>query len=120
MIPEFIGELRHCPTCNDMRITGCSACGCGSCYVCHHKFTCRPLDINPIEPIAIPIWSDAIAMLKKHQWSDTAYGSYGSTARRCPECGGQCPQDSLNLGGGRYEKGEGHKEDCKLKKLIED
>ena len=53
-----------------------------------------------------------IDVIKKHQWSGTAYGSGGSTARRCPDCGGIHPDDALHLGGGQYEIGKGHKADC--------
>ena len=60
---------------------------------------------TPVEPIV---------MLRKHQWAGTAYGGYGSTARKCPECGGLHPDDSLNNGGGSYTHGLGHNSGCEL------
>lgn len=36
------GDIKHCPTCNDIRITSCCACGCGSCYTCNFRFCCTP------------------------------------------------------------------------------
>lgn len=56
--------------------------------------------------------------LAKHQWSGTAFGDYGSTARECPECGGLHPDDALNNGGGNYTHGKGHKPDCQLEQQL--
>ncbi|MBK8916335.1 MAG: hypothetical protein IPM64_17360 [Phycisphaerales bacterium] len=59
-------------------------------------------------------------MLDAHQWSGTAYGGYGSTARRCPECLGMHPEDFLNDGGGKYvyAYGKGHKPGCPLNAAL--
>lgn len=62
---------------------------------------------------------DAVVVLRRHQWSGTAYGNYGSTARRCPECGGIHPDDSLNNGGGNYLRGTGHRPGCELAAAID-
>ena len=61
---------------------------------------------------------ELIDMLKKHQWSATAYGGYGSINGKCPECGGTNPDAALNHGEGRYEYGTGHKKYCQLYHLI--
>ena len=39
---KWHGEIKYCPTCNDIRTTTCSACGCGSCLTCRYRFTCMP------------------------------------------------------------------------------
>jgi hypothetical protein len=62
------GEIKHCPTCNDIRITSCCACGCGSCYTCNYRFSCNPtvlsygettvgreIGFNNLMPISTPI-----------------------------------------------------------------
>lgn len=59
-----------------------------------------------------------LEMLRRHQWSATAYGNFGSTARMCPECGGIHPLDCLNNGGGKYITGKGHKDGCELAGLL--
>lgn len=60
-------------------------------------------------------------MLEKHQWAGTSYGSYGSTARTCPECGGMHPKDSIHLGRpGKHREGQGHEESCLLKATLEE
>lgn len=40
------GNVQHCPTCNKTRITSCSACGCGYCYTCNHRFSCNSTTLN--------------------------------------------------------------------------
>ena len=61
---------------------------------------------------------EALSMLRRHQWAGVAHGSYGSSARKCPECGGLHPDDALNAGGGQYILGDGHKPDCQLAAVI--
>ena len=60
----------------------------------------------------------AVPLLAKHQWADTAHGAYGSTARRCPECKGINPEDSLNDGGGRRTHGKGHQPGCAIAEAL--
>lgn len=65
----------------------------------------------------VPIWW---RMLDKHQWADTAHGAYGTTAPRCPECGGMKPGTSIHNGASydQYIKGEGHREDCAIAEAL--
>lgn len=42
------GEIKMCPDCKTLRDTTCSACGCGSCVVCNHRWTCMPITPTPI------------------------------------------------------------------------
>jgi hypothetical protein len=37
-----VGHIKHCPTCQKIRITDCCACGCGSCYTCGNRWSCTP------------------------------------------------------------------------------
>jgi len=39
---KWHGWIQNCPQCKELRITGCSACGCGHCYTCNYRFTCLP------------------------------------------------------------------------------
>ena len=61
---------------------------------------------------------DAREMLERHQWDGTAYGQYGSTARRCIECHGIHPDDNLHHGQGSYQHGTGHTPQCMLYRLL--
>ena len=61
----------------------------------------------------------ALPILIDNQYSRTAHGGYGSTARACRECGGLHPHDALNNGGGDYTRGEGHKAGCKFVAVIQ-
>jgi hypothetical protein len=67
---------------------------------------------------ACEIIDEYLVLLCKHQWAGTAHGGYGTTARKCPECGGIHPDDSLNNGGGSYTSGTGHKPDCRIALAI--
>lgn len=60
---------------------------------------------------------DAVAMLTKHQWSDTAHGCY-NTARCCPECLGIHSEESINNGNGTHTQGTGHKPCCAIAKAL--
>lgn len=45
------GEIKVCPECEKLRVTGCSACGCGNCFTCNYRFRCGP----PVETDPFPI-----------------------------------------------------------------
>jgi hypothetical protein len=44
------GWTKYCPTCKRLRDTSCSACGCGSCKTCDHRWCCNP---TPLEPLTV-------------------------------------------------------------------
>jgi hypothetical protein len=42
------GEIKCCPKCEKIRVTGCSACGCGSCMTCGYRWSCNSSYITPV------------------------------------------------------------------------
>ena len=40
------GEVKWCPECDRLRQTSCCACGCGSCEVCGHRWSCYGWESN--------------------------------------------------------------------------
>ena len=62
----------------------------------------------------------AIDMLKKHQWSGVVRGDDGSVSRRCPECHGGDPSESLNCSNGNHIQGGGHLPGCLIAAAIDD
>lgn len=71
------GDIKHCPTCNDMRITSCCACGCGSCYTCNYRFSCRPIEFSTeltglTIDITDQVWSNVLATPEiNSKWTHT-------------------------------------------------
>lgn len=49
------GEIKWCPKCNQIRHTSCSACGCGNCDVCEHRWCCRGDEPNQFIMDGVPL-----------------------------------------------------------------
>lgn len=49
-----MGWKQHCPRCNQVRETTCSACGCGNCLTCGYRFCCIAIDRVLGEVIWLP------------------------------------------------------------------
>jgi len=39
----YHGDIKVCPKCQEVRVTSCSACGCGSCETCGYRYSCMPV-----------------------------------------------------------------------------
>lgn len=67
------GEIKHCPTCNDIRITSCCACGCGSCYTCNYRFSCSPYIFPPMKPMKMEQIMDGLGLMPDvgSKWTHT-------------------------------------------------
>lgn len=37
------GDIKVCPKCEKVRVTSCSACGCGNCETCGYRYSCMPM-----------------------------------------------------------------------------
>ena len=61
---------------------------------------------------------EALVLLVQYQWSDWARSQWDDVPR-CRQCLGMPEGRSLNLGGGQWENGTGHKPECTLNNAIQ-
>lgn len=55
----WFGEIQYCPTCKDIMVTSCCACGCGDCLTCNHGYSCVPIDPRERIEWLVPDWYPA-------------------------------------------------------------